>query len=61
MPNCNCLKCKKPTKVYGSKWCPNCHYPGIDEDYKEFQNLLKEGYRRADAAVRSGWLGAEEI
>jgi len=57
----HCTKCRKVTEVFGSKWCASCYYPGIDDDYEEYQALLNEGYRRADAAVRSGWLGAEEI
>lgn len=57
----HCKKCSKQTEVHGSSWCKTCWYPGIDENWKEFQALLDEGYRYADAAVQSGWLGAEEI
>jgi DnaJ-class molecular chaperone len=56
-----CLKCNGNKKVYGGRWCDTCWYPGIDEDWNEYQSLIDEGYRRADAAVRSGWLSAEEI
>lgn len=58
---CLCKKCKKPTEVFGSSWCSSCWYPSIDEVYQDYQNMLAEGFRREDAAVRSGWLGAEEI
>ncbi len=56
-----CAKCGKPTEVYGSKWCSTCHYPGIDEDYARFQDLLDDGHRYIDAAVSSGWMGIEEF
>lgn len=39
----------------GIRWCEHCAYPGIDNDYEEYQALLDEGYRRIDAAVLSGW------
>lgn len=56
-----CLKCRGEKQVYGSRWCGDCWYPGIDEVYNEYRAMLAEGYRSADAAVRSGWLGVEEI
>ena len=57
----SCMKCGGQIQVFGSRWCKTCWYPGIDKVWNEYQALLDEGYRRADAAVRSGWLGAEEI
>ena len=56
-----CLKCGKQKQVSESRWCGICYYPGIDEDWNEYQALLAEGCSRADAAVRSGWMGAEEV
>jgi len=53
-----CQKCRKPSHT---KWCDDCWYPSIDEDYAEFRSLLQEGYGYAQAAVMSGWRGAEEI
>lgn len=35
--------------------CDDC------EEYQEYLALLEEGYRPCDAAVRSGWKGAEEV
>ncbi len=58
---CQCERCRRPTQVFGSRWCAACHYPGIDEDYAEFEALIEEGHSRAQAAVLSGWMGAEEI
>jgi len=56
--NTICQKCKKPSD---SKWCDDCWYPGIDDDYAEFRALLEEGHTYAYAAVMSGWKGIEEI
>ena len=57
-----CQKCRSNTpEVFGSRWCSNCYYPGIDDDYEEYQSMLEEGYRQIDAAVQSGWRGAEEF
>jgi len=53
-----CQRCKKPSTL---KWCNNCWYPSIDDDYQRFRNMLEDGHRYADAAVTSGWLGIEEI
>ena len=33
----------------------------MKEEYQEYLALIDEGYRECDAAVRSGWKGAEEI
>lgn len=54
-----CRKCQADTE--NSKFCDDCHYPGIEEDYQEYRDLITEGHPRAQAAVLSGWLGAEEI
>ena len=56
-----CLKCREKKQEYVNRWCADCFYPGIDDYWNEYQKMIAEGYRRADAAVRSGWLGAEEI
>ncbi len=59
--NGTCLKCRQGVHVYGCRWCDDCYYPGIDEVYNDYRSMLEEGYRNVDAAVRSGWKGAEEI
>ena len=45
--------------------CPQCGRPsceGLDcEEYQEFRELLEEGHSYAQAAVLSGWKGAEEV
>ncbi|GAB2507390.1 hypothetical protein [Microbulbifer agarilyticus] len=47
---------EKPCTECGSKGCDGSH-----AEFLEYRALLEEGYRREDAAVRSGWKGAEEI
>lgn len=49
-----CNRCKKTT-IDNSKWCDDCFYPGIDETYQEYRDLIAEGHRRIQAAVMSGW------
>lgn len=61
MNDTHCQKCNKLTEVHSSRWCASCHYPGIDDDYEEYRALLDEGHRPIDAAVMSGWKGAEEV
>ena len=51
---CQCKRCRT-TVAEGTRWCERCAYPGIDDDYEEYQALLDEGYRRIEAAVMSGW------
>ncbi|MGK0272151.1 MAG: hypothetical protein ACI88H_002817 [Cocleimonas sp.] len=59
--NGNCNKCRGGVDVYGSRFCADCYYPGIDDDWNEYQDLIADGHPRNQAAVLSGWLGAEEI
>ncbi|EMC9391293.1 hypothetical protein ACXOL9_004126 [Vibrio parahaemolyticus] len=50
----HCGRCR--TEIPNHKnWCDNCDYPGIDDDYAEYQALLEEGYTRIMAATMSGW------
>ncbi len=56
-----CIKCKIKTKRLGGRWCAGCWYPGIEEDYERFRNMLADGHRYIDAAVTSGWKGIEEF
>lgn len=58
-PN-TCQRCSHLT-LPEHTWCMRCHYPGIDEDYQEYQNLKDEGYPAPQAAVMSGWKGYEEV
>lgn len=57
----DCLKCTQPVPDVGSRWCGNCWYPGIDDDYQEYIDLLEDGHSRNQAAVLSGYKGHEEI
>ncbi len=56
MTNCNSCNKQSPTA-----FCEQCHYPGIEDDYQTYLDLLDEGHSRHQAAVLSGWRGAEEI
>jgi hypothetical protein len=51
---CRCLKCRKETQVFGSRWCAECHYPSIDQDWKRFEMLVEEGYPRYQALLMAG-------
>ena len=51
---CRCQKCRKEPQVFGSRWCADCHYPGIDEDWKRFEMLVEEGYPRHQARIMAG-------
>jgi hypothetical protein len=54
-PNGNCLKCRRPCQVFGCRWCKDCYYPGIDETYQRYRDMIEEGYTRYQAKVMSGW------
>ena len=51
---CRCRQCRRETEVYGSSWCETCWYPGIDRDYRRFDDLVAEGYPRHQARVMAG-------
>ena len=57
---CICLQCRKPTQVYGSRWCADCYYPSIDEDWQRYQDLMEEGYPRHAAKVMAGLADPQE-
>ncbi len=42
--------------VNSSGFCETCWYPSIEEDYKAYQELRKEGYTRDEAAMTVGIL-----
>ncbi|MGT2505696.1 hypothetical protein [Cupriavidus basilensis] len=56
----HCYKCREEVQVYGSRWCADCHYPGIDDDYGRYQDLLEEGYTRYQAKLMVGWADPPE-
>lgn len=58
-PN-NCRRCRTVTPP-DQHYCHRCDYPGIDDDWREYQALIDDGYDTAQAAVMAGWRGAEEI
>ncbi|WP_295802174.1 hypothetical protein [uncultured Microbulbifer sp.] len=67
-PNCECLDYCEAEDPYSKTPVAACNECGrqvcndeLCEEYQEYLALLKEGYRRVDAAVRSGWKGAEEV
>jgi hypothetical protein len=54
-----CLKCHQPMNNPSERWCASCWYPGIDDDYQRFIDLLEDGHRATEAAFLSGWDGAD--
>ena len=54
---CRCIKpwCGKITEVYGSRWCQECWYPGIDRDYAEYRAYRGDGYGAYQAKLAVGW------
>lgn len=57
---CRCRRCRKETQVFGSSWCEDCYYPGIDRDYQRFDDLCAEGYTRHQARIMAGLADPEE-
>lgn len=50
----NCKKCRREVQVFGSRWCKVCYYPGIDEDWQRYRDLVEEGYPRHQARLMAG-------
>ncbi|HCZ9717261.1 TPA: hypothetical protein O4I98_004883 [Vibrio parahaemolyticus] len=50
----HCGRCRADIPNHQT-WCDDCYYPGIDDDYAEYQALLDEGYSRIMAATMIGW------
>ena len=59
---CRCSKpgCGKITEVYGSRWCAECWYPGIDRDYEEYRAYREEGHGAYQAKLMVGWADPPE-
>jgi len=55
-----CLKCRRDVQVFGSRWCKGCWYPGIDDTYARYRDMIEEGYTRYQAGVMSGWRDPDE-
>lgn len=65
MPPTKCQKpgCGKVTEVFGSAWCADCWYPGIDDDYQRYRAYREDGYGVYESIVMVGWAdpcGGEE-
>lgn len=56
-----CNRCHVELKAPARRWCSECEYPGIDDDYREYMALIEEGHPRHQAAVQSGWRCASEF
>lgn len=56
-----CRRCRVMHDSSEGPWCRVCHYPGIADDWQQMQDLVAEGHSRHQAAVLSGYMGAEEI
>ncbi|WP_153948386.1 hypothetical protein [Cupriavidus sp. U2] len=46
--------------MFGCRWCAACYYPGIDETYRRYRDMIEEGYTRYQAKVQSGWGDPDE-
>lgn len=60
--NTYCIKpgCGKVTDVYGSRWCADCWYPGIDNDYAEYRAYRDEGHGVYQSMLMVGWADPPE-
>ena len=57
-----CYKCKKNrTQVYGARFCPDCYYPGLDDDWNRFEDLVAEGHTTYQAKVMAGLQDPDEV
>ncbi len=56
-----CLKCNKMKNTNDQGFCNLCDYPGIQSDHNAYLEMINEGHRPTDAALRSGWKSAKEI
>ena len=54
--NCeaNCCRCGKRVDVDGAQFCDACWYPGINEDWRRYRDLVAEGYTRFQAKIMAG-------
>ncbi len=53
--HCEKPGCGKQTEVFGSRWCSDCWYPGIDHDYDRYKAYRSDGYSHYQAALSVGW------
>lgn len=67
-PHCECLDYCEAADPYSKTPTAKCQQCGRAvcedercEEYQEYRALLEEGHPHAQAAVLSGWKGAEEI
>jgi len=57
--HCEKPGCNKPTDVFGSKWCADCWYPGIDRDHERYRAMREDGYNHYQAMLSAGWADPE--
>jgi len=50
----NCYQCRKPVQVYGCQFCKDCYYPGINEDWRYYSDLVAEGHMAFRAKIMAG-------
>lgn len=46
--------------IYGSKFCDDCYYPGIEEDYANYRDYREEGYSAYQSKLMVGWADPPE-
>ena len=49
-----CYQCGLPVQVFGCQFCEKCYYPGINEDWRYFSDLVAEGHPVFKAKVMAG-------
>lgn len=59
-PKCEKPGCGEPTQGYGSRWCAECYYPGIDRDAELYQAYREDGYSSFQAKIMVGWADPPE-
>ena len=57
---CEMPGCRRIPEVFGSRWCAECYYPGIDRDFQRYKDLREEGYSAYQAKVMAGLSDPDE-
>lgn len=49
-----CMLCQKEVRVYGSRWCSECWFPSIDDNWTLYEAYREDGYSRSRALIEAG-------
>lgn len=62
MAQYKCLLCNNnKVSVYGARFCEDCYYPSIDDDWQKYEDLIAEGYTRYQAKIMAGLADPDEV